>query len=214
MCWSLPPCTVVSQLEFNDCGRLTQKPETEAIFSPALRSGALQCKGSPQARVRNAMTAILNHLNSARSKDQPSREIPTLKGLILFCIGLAWKRTSYFEVDAAEIVMRRVLKPCSSNCTDISMLTVYWKLSDTSVNNDSRYGKSQTILVSTLKSKPTTELAWVLWPSLLVCPALYLLPWGETVLGAAQAQEDRKVLGGYPTSGQDFPSWKSALERA
>lgn len=41
-------------------------------------------KGSPQARVRNAIAAILNHLNSARSKGRSSREIPTLKGLILF----------------------------------------------------------------------------------------------------------------------------------
>lgn len=89
VCWSLPLCTVASQLEFGGFGRLTEKPEIEAIFTPALRSRALQCKGSPQARVRNAMTAILNHINSARSKDQTSREIPALTCLILFCIGLA-----------------------------------------------------------------------------------------------------------------------------
>jgi len=59
VCWSLPPSTVVSQLEFSVFGRLTQKPGIEARFAPALRSGALQWKGSPQAGVRNAMAAIL-----------------------------------------------------------------------------------------------------------------------------------------------------------
>lgn len=32
VCWSLPPCTVMSQLEFSGFGRRTQKPGIEAIF--------------------------------------------------------------------------------------------------------------------------------------------------------------------------------------
>ena len=218
VCWSLPPCTVVSQLEFSGFGRLTQKPGIEVIFTLALRSGALRWKGSPQARVRNAMAAILNHLNSARSKGQASREIPTSKGLIFFWIGLAWKRTNCFEGDTAKIVRGTVLKAYSTNCTNVSMLTVYWKLPNISFNMNSRYGKPQTTLQFPLsKANQLQTQLGCLWPNLLVCPAQYLPPRDEPVLRDAQTQQNRKLVGRYPTPGQDFPEqpgWKSSLKRA
>lgn len=172
VCWSLPPCTVLSQLEFSVFGRLSQKPGIEAIFTLALRSRALQWKGSPQARVRNATAAVLTCLNSARSKGQASRQIPTLKGLILFWIGLAWKGTNCFEVETAKTVRGTVLKAKSTIRTDVSVPAVYCKLPNISVNTDWRYGKPQTILQFPLSKANQLQIQVAcLWPNLLVCPA-------------------------------------------
>lgn len=144
--WSFPLCTVVLQLEFSGFGKLTQKPGIEVIFTLALRSGALCCKGSPHARVRNAVAAIFNHLNAARCKGQASKEIPTPKGQILFSIALTWKRTNSFEVETPKIIRGTIPKPHSVNCTNVSVLGVYWTPSNVLLNTNSRHGKPKTIL--------------------------------------------------------------------